>query len=83
MNKLTNQGISISSGAMVASSIDSVGHETRSFPPPPELSCNALVPNLATYQKMYERSLKDPEGFWGEIAQEFFWYKKWDRDYVP
>jgi propionyl-CoA synthetase len=31
------------------------------------------------YQQVYERSLNDPEGFWSEIAQQFHWYKKWDR----
>ncbi len=64
---------------MAQSSIDSVSHENRVFPVPPELSAQAWVPDLATYQKMYDRSLQDPEGFWGEIAQDFFWYKKWDR----
>jgi acetyl-CoA synthetase len=28
---------------------------------------------------MYQRSLEDPEGFWGEVAEEFHWFKKWDR----
>lgn len=29
---------------------------------------------------MYERSITDPEGFWGEKADEFVtWFKKWDR----
>jgi len=28
---------------------------------------------------MYQRSLEDPEGFWGEVAEDFHWFKKWDR----
>ena len=64
---------------MGADSIDSVSHETRVFPVPEEMQRQAWVRDLATYQKMYQRSLQDPEGFWGEIAQDFFWYKKWDR----
>ena len=28
---------------------------------------------------MYDRSIADPEGFWGEVAEEFHWFKKWDR----
>ncbi len=31
------------------------------------------------YQEAFERSIKDPEGFWGEIAEDCHWYKKWDK----
>jgi propionyl-CoA synthetase len=31
------------------------------------------------YEEIYQRSLKDPEGFWGKIAEQFHWYKKWDK----
>jgi len=31
------------------------------------------------YVEAYEKSLKDPEGFWGEAAEDCFWYKKWDK----
>jgi len=31
------------------------------------------------YAKAYEQSIQDPEGFWGPIAEECFWYKKWDK----
>jgi acetyl-CoA synthetase len=31
------------------------------------------------YQAMYQRSVDDPEGFWGEIAETFVWKKKWDK----
>ncbi len=31
------------------------------------------------YEKAYEQSLDDPEGFWGDVAQECHWYKKWDK----
>lgn len=26
-----------------------------------------------------KRALDDPEGFWGEIANELFWFKRWDK----
>jgi acetyl-CoA synthetase len=26
-----------------------------------------------------KRALEDPEGFWGEIAEELFWFRHWDR----
>jgi len=28
------------------------------------------------YQEIYQRSIKDAEGFWSEIAKDIFWYKK-------
>ena len=31
------------------------------------------------YDEAYRRSLEDPEGFWGEIAEDVRWYKKWDK----
>lgn len=31
-----------------------------------------------SYLQAYERSITDPESFWGEIAHECFWFKKWD-----
>ena len=30
------------------------------------------------YDKVVQRSLVDPEGFWGEVAQGLDWEKKWD-----
>jgi len=27
----------------------------------------------------FDRSLKDPAGFWGEAAEAVHWYKKWDK----
>lgn len=32
-----------------------------------------------SYQDLYQRSLKDPEGFWGEAAQALHWDKPWDK----
>ncbi len=31
------------------------------------------------YDQAYERSMKDPEGFWAEAAKELHWYKTWDK----
>ena len=28
------------------------------------------------YQEIYQRSIKDAEGFWSEVANDIFWYKK-------
>ncbi|MBI3453364.1 MAG: propionyl-CoA synthetase [Rhodospirillales bacterium] len=34
---------------------------------------------MATYAEIHARSLKDPEGFWGEVAGGIDWTRKWDR----
>ncbi len=31
------------------------------------------------YQQAYDHSVRDPEGFWAEIAQEFLWRKPWTK----
>jgi propionyl-CoA synthetase len=31
------------------------------------------------YQIAYDRSLNDPEGFWGEAAEDIVWVKRWDK----
>jgi quercetin dioxygenase-like cupin family protein len=31
------------------------------------------------YQQAYTRSIEDPEGFWGDAAEEIDWIKKWDK----
>lgn len=33
----------------------------------------------AEYLKVYQESVKNPEAFWDSIANEFTWYKKWDK----
>ncbi|HRR07655.1 MAG TPA: propionyl-CoA synthetase [Rhodothermales bacterium] len=32
-----------------------------------------------SYQAIYDCSIQDPDGFWGEAAESIHWYKKWDR----
>ena len=34
---------------------------------------------IKDYESLYKRSVEDPEGFWGEVAEELSWFKKWDR----
>jgi acetyl-CoA synthetase len=53
------------------------------IPVPANFAGKAHCPSFDAYQKMYNRSVQDPEGFWGEVAEGFVWKKKWDqvRDY--
>lgn len=69
------------------SGIEHVLEETREFQPPEAFSAKAHIPSRADYDRMYQQSLDDPEGFWGGIADELHWFKKWDtvlnRDGAP
>jgi len=37
------------------------------------------VPDMDAYRAMHERSIRDPEGFWGEVAKEFHWFTPWNK----
>lgn len=43
----------------------------------------AHVNSFEAYQERYAESIKDPEGFWANIAERLTWFEKWDtvRDY--
>jgi acetyl-CoA synthetase len=59
--------------------ITSMMEEKRIFYPPKELAKKAYVKSMDEYKKIYKRSIDDPEGFWGEMAQQLDWYKKWNK----
>ena len=41
---------------------------------------NYHIKHLEEYFQVYRKSVRNPEGFWEEIAEEHFsWRKKWDR----
>ncbi len=31
------------------------------------------------YDEAFDRSINDPNSFWGEVAEDVHWYKKWDK----
>lgn len=37
------------------------------------------IASLEQYKQDYQKSVENPEEFWGQIAQNFYWRKKWDR----
>ncbi len=57
----------------------SMMEEKRVFPPPEGMSEKAYIGSLEEYQKIYKESIEDPEKFWGELAEQLDWYKKWDK----
>lgn len=57
-------------------SVDTLLHEKRKFPPSPTFSSHAHISNVSQYEEMYQRSIKDPDGFWLEQANTLDWFKK-------
>jgi acetyl-CoA synthetase len=53
--------------------------EERVFNPPEELSKKAYIKSMAEYKRIYQRSIDDPERFWGEMAEQLDWFQKWDK----
>jgi len=62
-----------------AKAITSMMEEKRVFYPPEELSKQAYIKSMDEYKEIYQRSIDDPEGFWGEMAAQLDWFKKWDK----
>jgi acetyl-CoA synthetase len=63
----------------MSADITSVLKETRLFKPSAEFSGQAHIKSLDEYEKLYRQSIDDPEGFWGKQAQDFHWFKKWEK----
>ena len=64
---------------MAEKGIVSMLEETRVFEPPEELKREAYIKSMEEYREIYRRSIEDPEGFWGELADQLEWYRKWDK----
>ena len=59
-------------------SVESVYMEKRTFSPSKEFVEKARLKTMDEYKKMHKRSLEDPNGFWGEMAEKHIdWFKKW------
>ncbi|MFH1417693.1 MAG: acetate--CoA ligase [Planctomycetota bacterium] len=53
--------------------------QSQKYAPSAEFSAQAHVKSVKEYEALYKRSIEDPEGFWGEIATNFHFFKKWNR----
>ncbi|XP_076004436.1 acyl-CoA synthetase short chain family member 2 like [Genypterus blacodes] len=47
----------------------------KMYYPPDDLKRDAHVPDFNTYLELHRKSLENPEAFWKEVADEFFWKK--------
>jgi acetyl-CoA synthetase len=59
--------------------INSLLREDRVFAPPAPFAGAAHIKSREEYDRIYRRSIDDPEGFWAEIAGDLHWFKKWDE----
>jgi acetyl-CoA synthetase len=63
----------------MSEAIQSMQKEGGVFEPADWVRERAWIQSREQYEEMYKRSVEDPEGFWGEQAEEFlYWHKKWD-----
>ncbi|CAL1520922.1 acetate--CoA ligase [Chitinophaga sp. MM2321] len=37
------------------------------------------IRTIEEYQEAYQQSVVDPEGFWANVADHFYWRRKWDK----
>jgi acetyl-CoA synthetase len=64
----------------VASDIESMMNEVRSFAPSAEFSQRARVKSLAEYERLYRESVEQPDAFWGRMAnEELHWFRPWTQ----
>lgn len=51
----------------------------RPVNPPERVSAGAHISSMEQYKQMHERSLKEPEAFWAEMARN---HLSWFRDFT-
>ena len=50
------------------------------YPIPENIKKMAYISGREAYDKLWKRSIDQPDAFWGEIASEYVeWFKKWDK----
>jgi acetyl-CoA synthetase len=67
------------------SGIESSLQEHRVFHPPREFAGKAHIHSRAEFDRLYRESIDHPETYWGRMAEELHWFKKWDAvlDWKP
>jgi len=60
----------------MSENIETLQHETRVIPPPPDIKAHA---HIQDYETAYKQSIADPEKFWEGIAKELHWFSPWNK----
>ena len=50
-------------------------NEISRIPPFSDFVKHAHLSSVAQYEEMYHKSITDPDTFWADMANNFFWYK--------
>jgi len=57
-----------------------MAEEKKVYPVPERVAKTAYINSMEMYNKIYKRSIEDPQNFWAEIAGEYVeWFKKWGK----
>ena len=56
------------------------GHK-ETYPPSDQILKRAHIKE-DEYEKLYKESLESPETFWGRLAEEFHWHKRWEEPFT-
>ena len=75
----TSKSAKRSPAPAASGAITSVLKETRVFKPAPAFSKTAHVSSLGQYKRLYAQSVRNPERFWGKVASDLLWSKKWSK----
>ena len=59
--------------------IVNVMKEERLFKPPEQFVAKARVASAQEYQRLWGEAVADPEGFWGNLAQELHWFRPYEK----
>ncbi len=66
---------------MEKKTIHSLMDERRKFTPKDYVFKHSELKSPKDYDRIYEKSVKDPEGFWAKQAEQLHWFSKWDEVY--
>ncbi|HEY5885674.1 MAG TPA: acetate--CoA ligase [Pyrinomonadaceae bacterium] len=61
----------------VTTNIESLQHEDRVFSPLQDFAAKANI-KAEELERMRRDARADPEAFWSSMAEELYWFKKWD-----
>jgi len=53
--------------------------EKKFYEPPDGVKMKAYIKRMEEYRELYQKSINDPTEFWGDLAEQLDWFKKWDK----
>jgi acetyl-CoA synthetase len=59
--------------------IVNVMKEERLFHPPREFVPKARIASMEHYRELWDQAASDPEGFWGNLADQLHWFRPYER----